>query len=286
MRLIVKQRDGSVREFQFDTGPIYIGRHPNSQILLSDRSISRQHAVIFTTHDGKWMLEDLDSANKTFLNDKEIHKSSINSGDMVRISNYTIEVGLESEDLTDKPVQLEDTLITPPRQLHSVIRKIEAEHGQDIHIPAKRTKEFLQACETICHAAGPDEVLQALLSIIVRQFSAFHVWCALRSQSSGPMTSHAGRGKSGSSFELSQIKINEQITEAVEKERFLLLPNLPEEMKEAKICSAMIAPIMNQSGCFGVIYIDNATDHEHYSLSDLDYLMLIAIHTGVVLKNF
>jgi hypothetical protein len=26
--------------------------------------------------------------------------------------------------------------------------------------------------------------------------------------------------------------------------------------------------------------------HEHYGLSDLDYLMLIAIHTAAILKNF
>jgi hypothetical protein len=43
---------------------------------------------------------------------------------------------------------------------------------------------------------------------------------------------------------------------------------------------------MGTAGCFGAIYIDNATDHEHYTLSDLDYLMLLSIHTATVLKNF
>jgi hypothetical protein len=34
------------------------------------------------------------------------------------------------------------------------------------------------------------------------------------------------------------------------------------------------------------LYVDNAMDHEHYSLSDLDYLMLLAIHTAAIVENF
>jgi hypothetical protein len=34
-----------------------------------------------------------------------------------------------------------------------------------------------------------------------------------------------------------------------------------------------------------VIYVDNAMIHEHFSLSDLDYLMFIAIHASAVLKR-
>jgi hypothetical protein len=43
---------------------------------------------------------------------------------------------------------------------------------------------------------------------------------------------------------------------------------------------------MGAAGCFGVIYIDNDKDQEPYSLSDLDYLMLLAIHTAAILENF
>jgi hypothetical protein len=47
----------------------------------------------------------------------------------------------------------------------------------------------------------------------------------------------------------------------------------------------MIAPIMGPAGCFGVIYVDNSPDQGHYGLSDLDYLMLITIHTAAVLEK-
>jgi GAF domain-containing protein len=48
----------------------------------------------------------------------------------------------------------------------------------------------------------------------------------------------------------------------------------------------MIAPIIDLSGCFGVLYVDNAGEKRYYTLSDLDYLMLLAIHTAAIVENF
>jgi hypothetical protein len=56
--------------------------------------------------------------------------------------------------------------------------------------------------------------------------------------------------------------------------------------EEEAIRSAMIAAVMRPTGCFGVLYVDNAMKEKHYSLSDLDYLMLVAMHTAAVMKKF
>jgi hypothetical protein len=34
-----------------------------------------------------------------------------------------------------------------------------------------------------------------------------------------------------------------------------------------------------------VLYVDNAMVHDHYSLSDLDYLMILAMHVAAILKG-
>jgi pSer/pThr/pTyr-binding forkhead associated (FHA) protein len=286
MRLVVKKDNRIVSELQFSSGPIYIGRHTNSQVFLPDRTVSRQHAVIFTTQDGKWMAEDLDSANKTYLNDEAIHKAEIKTGDCLRITDFTIEIYLEDEAEAEKPVHPEDTLTTTTRDLQIIVRKPDVEHAPDIILPAKRAKDFLQATEAICKANAPDAVLQVLLRITLRQFDAYHSWCALRNQPTGPMTCHAGKRRDRQKVELSEIKLNEKISQAVENGQFLLLPQVSSQTEHEKIRSAMIAPILDPTGCFGVLYVDNAMDREHYSLSDLDYLMLLAIHTAAILENF
>ncbi len=286
MRLVVKKSNSTVSELRFSSGPVYIGRHSNSQVFLPDRTVSRQHAVIFSTQDGKWMAEDLDSANKTYLNDEAIHKAEIKTGDCLRITDFSIEVYLEDEAEAEKPIRPEDTLTTTSRDSQIIVRKPDVERAPDITLPAKRVQDFLQATEAICKANGLDEVLQVLLSITLRQFSAYHSWCALRNQATGPMTCHAGKRRDGQTVELSEIKLNEKISQAVEKGQFLLLPQVSAQTEGEKIRSAIIAPIMDPTGCFGVLYVDNAMDHEQYSLSDLDYLMLLAIHTAAILENF
>jgi pSer/pThr/pTyr-binding forkhead associated (FHA) protein len=286
MRLIVKQKGRTINELRFSEGPIYIGRHEHSQVFLPDRAVSRQHAVIFTTADGKWMLEDLDSPNKTYLNDKAIHKAEIKSGDLIRIADFIIEIHLEADVETNKAIQLEDTLVTTSPKPQIIIRKPDAEHAPDIKLPARRAKDFLDATEAICKAGGPDEMLKTLLSIVINQFGASRVWCALRNEPKGPMASHTGKTSTGEKVELNDIKLGAKITQAVEKAQFLLLPQVPEQMQQQGVCSAMIAPIMDPDGCFGVIYLDNGTDQQPYTLSDLDYLMILAIHTAAILENF
>ena len=295
MRLVVKRNGQTVNAFQFDRGPVYIGRHERSQVFLPDRAVSRQHAAISTTQEGKWVVEDLDSANKTYLNDKAIHKAEIKTGDCIRIADFTIEVNLEAETDAGKSIRLEDTLVTASQKASAlpkesaremIVRKPDAKHAPDIRLPAKRVKDFMQATEAICKANGLDVLVKVLLDIALRQFSGYHSWCALRNQSAGPMTCHAGKTRDGRGVNLNNLKLSEKITEAIETGQFLLVPQVSAPTEEDKIRSALIAPIMDPTGCFGVLYVDNSMDHEYFSMSDLDYLMLLAIHTAAIVENF
>jgi pSer/pThr/pTyr-binding forkhead associated (FHA) protein len=294
MRLIVKKTGQTLNELRFDRGPVYIGRHAHSQVFLPDRAISRQHAALFETQDGRWVVEDLDSANKTYLNDKPIHKGQIKTGDCLRIGDFEIEIDLEADTEAGGAINLEDTLVSSPRKSASapaasreiIVRNPDAERAPDILLPAKRVKDFLQAAEAICKSNGPDEVVKTLLAITLKDFGAYQSWCALRNVPEGPMTCHAGKSRDGEPVELSKIGVHEKVTQAIEKKQFMLIPRVTTASGQQRIRSAMIAPIIDPSGCFGVLYVDNSIDQDYYSLSDLDYLMLLAIHTAAVVENF
>jgi pSer/pThr/pTyr-binding forkhead associated (FHA) protein len=287
MRLVVKQNDRNVNEFRFTKGPIYIGRREDSQVFLPDRAVSRQHAVIFSTQDGKWMVEDLDSANKTYLNDQAIHKVEIKTGDCIRITDYTIEINLEDSAETEKPIHLEDTLAEPAGGPQIIERRLDTADAPSIRLPAKRAMDLLQAIEAISKAGNLDELLLALLDITSKQLGTYHNWCALRSEPTGSMTYHAGRSREGQTLELSNIKLNEKINEVVEKGHFLLFIFSRDMTKEKKgqIRSVVIAPITGPSGCFGVLYANNTFRDDHYSLSDLDYLMLLGMHVAAAVQK-
>ena len=180
---------------------------------------------------------------------------------------------------------LEAALTTPKHE--TVVRKPDAAHAPAMRLAAKRLTDFSQATEAICEADSLDELLTVLLDITLKQFSAFRCWCALRDQPSGPMTYHAGKRRDARPVELSDLKLSEKVDQVVERGLSMVLPSVSAQTEEKeRIRSALIASVMRPKGCYGVLYVDNAMIHEHYSLSDLDYLMFIAMHTAAVLKKF
>ncbi|MHC4293678.1 MAG: FHA domain-containing protein, partial [Planctomycetota bacterium] len=174
MRLIVKQSDRVVNEFTFARGPIHIGRRANAQVFLPDRAVSKQHAVIFNTDDDKWMVEDLKSANKTYLNDGAVDKAEIKTGDIIKITDFTIEIHIEEEEKVEEKVQpgdtiqLEATLATPPHDI--VVRKPDAGHAPAMRLAAKRLTDFSVATESLGEAKSLDELLVSLLEMVSKQF--------------------------------------------------------------------------------------------------------------------
>jgi pSer/pThr/pTyr-binding forkhead associated (FHA) protein len=235
------------------------------------------------------MVEDLDSANKTYLDDKAIHKVEIKNGDRLRITDYSIEVNLEEDtkEEKEKPSELEDTLTATARGPQMIERQLNTPDAPPIRLPAKRAAEFLQAAEAIGKASNLDELLLTLLDITSKQLGTYHAWIALRGEATGPMTCHAGRGRDSQQLEMSDIKFNEKITEVVEKDQYLLFifsRDMSVE-KKTQVRSIVIAPIVSHAGCFGVLYANNTFRDDHYSLSDLDYLMMLGLHTAAMIAK-
>ena len=68
---------------------VLIGRLPNSDLVLDDPEVSRKHALIREL-DGKYFLEDLDSSNGTYVNDKLIKHTELHEGDLIQISKFLL----------------------------------------------------------------------------------------------------------------------------------------------------------------------------------------------------
>ncbi|MGB8226089.1 MAG: FHA domain-containing protein [Sedimentisphaerales bacterium] len=297
IHLIIKRDDQTDRELVFDSTPIYIGRKAGVQVLLADMAVSREHAII-DVREGKWSIEDLGSANKTYLNGEVIHKAAIKTGDIIKIADFSIEIAFKdtadkngepqvsaSDDTVSMEAAEAASLSTPRDEV--IVRKPDGAHAPAMRLAARRLTDFAQAAEAIGEAKDLDEMVQILMKTALQQFTAFRVWCGIRSQKTGPVTFQAGRRRDGKTVELKDLRLNDKITEALERGQSMVFPQVAAKLEAAeRIRSAMIASIKSPKGSFGVIYIDNAMVHEHYSLSDLDYLMVLAMHAAAILKNF
>ena len=68
----------------FQNEPFIVGRDPDCDLTIGERSVSRQHAKFDRTSDG-FMITDLDSTNGTCVNGVKITSQELRSGDRIRI---------------------------------------------------------------------------------------------------------------------------------------------------------------------------------------------------------
>jgi pSer/pThr/pTyr-binding forkhead associated (FHA) protein len=67
-------------------GKTSLGRHSDNDIFVNVDGISRKHAVISVVADGL-QIEDMDSANGTFVNGEKVTKQKLNIGDEIKLDN-------------------------------------------------------------------------------------------------------------------------------------------------------------------------------------------------------
>lgn len=103
---LIMQQTGQV--FPLNQSLVTIGRRNSNTIVLNDDlRASRQHATITCQADGQYLIEDMDSANGTFVNEHRITgPHPLSDGDMVRVGATLFSVLVPE----DQEVTLVETL--------------------------------------------------------------------------------------------------------------------------------------------------------------------------------
>jgi sigma-B regulation protein RsbU (phosphoserine phosphatase) len=116
-------------------GPrLVIGRRSDSDIVLSHRLASRQHAEVVREGDS-WVLVDLQSTHGTFVNGERIERYSLKARDRIRLGRDGVELlfrdDVENADLTTSSNLLEsEDLDFSVRRLASVLPEETGEHSE------------------------------------------------------------------------------------------------------------------------------------------------------------
>jgi GAF domain-containing protein len=137
----------------------------------------------------------------------------------------------------------------------------------------------------INHPKGLDALHRCLVDVLFRQFTAKDIWVGLRSNPEGPMEIQSGRKITTESIERMDLAVPASLAEAITGNKYLLIHQLPRQITVRGIRSVLIAPLMSGHDCYGIVYIENSTEHPHYSLPDLDYLIFVSIAAAYAIKN-
>ena len=91
---VIQTNDERLRGKTFPlTSQVSIGRGSDNDISVRDNYVSHHHALI-TRQKNRYVIEDLKSANHTFVNDAPLFgKAYLRPGDIIRVGLLTLEFG-------------------------------------------------------------------------------------------------------------------------------------------------------------------------------------------------
>jgi predicted component of type VI protein secretion system len=88
-KLILRLDDRELQQFAVGVLPVSIGRSADSHIVIDNPAVSARHARVY--HEGnQYVLEDLNSTNGTFVNDRPIARHTLAEGDIIVVAKHSL----------------------------------------------------------------------------------------------------------------------------------------------------------------------------------------------------
>lgn len=75
-----------------------VGRSKDNEVCLDDSSVSRRHAEIHRTSEGKFEIIDTNSTNGVYINNEKIGKAELNEDDLLEIGDFFMNFTLHAAD--------------------------------------------------------------------------------------------------------------------------------------------------------------------------------------------
>lgn len=99
--LLVTQGEGIGRQVEMKDTPLIVGRSSDCDMRLLNRAVSRLHCRVWKDGSGFW-LRDLNSTNKTYLNERPVVEARLKDGDLISVGG-TIMQFIEKVDAPEAP---------------------------------------------------------------------------------------------------------------------------------------------------------------------------------------
>ena len=106
-----------------------IGRLPDNTVVIDNPAVSGHHACVFRDGDA-YIVEDLQSTNGTFVNEKRVTRRTLQNGDVVLVGKHTLVFNQMASDEpvlddTNTPIaDVEGTVFLDTRQHRALLAKL------------------------------------------------------------------------------------------------------------------------------------------------------------------
>lgn len=121
-KLLLKFNAAVIKEIAMEKDSISIGRKPDNDIVIDNPAISGHHCKL-TMEGGGYYVEDLESTNGTFVNEKRIKRSGLHHNDVVGVAKHAVVFLNEAEAAAaaeNQPNADATMVLTPQKQAELV----------------------------------------------------------------------------------------------------------------------------------------------------------------------
>jgi sigma-B regulation protein RsbU (phosphoserine phosphatase) len=291
--------------FELDGDRSIIGRSADCEVPIDVPAVSRRHAAILHER-GRYFIEDLQSRNGTFLNDKRLSdRAPLDEGDQFIICDqeFRFHTGLGTGVLDvmrnveeSSIAELVDDTKDPTRA--SVMATFDVGNGSvSWGLSAKpevKLAALIEISNNLAQTLAVEDILPKILDSLFKIFTqADRGFVVMRPRADGPLVPVAVKTRRAGDEQ--RMRISRTIVEEAMKSRKAILSadaasderfGMAQSIADFSIRSMMCAPMMGGDGQpIGVIQIDTLNQRSRFTDSDLEVLASVASQAAVSIDN-
>jgi len=291
--------------FELDGERAVIGRSADCEVAIDVPAVSRRHAAILRDR-GQYFVEDLQSRNGTFLNDKRVtERAPLDEGDQLMICDqeFRFHTGHGSV-MLDPMRNLEESSIaeliddTKAPGRASVMATFDVSGGSASWglsaKPEVKLAALIEISNALAQTLSVEDILPKLLDSLFKIFTqADRGFVVMRPRPDGPLVPVAVKTRRPGDEE--RIRISRTIVEEAMKSRKAILSadaasderfGMAQSIADFSIRSMICAPMMGTDGQpLGVIQIDTLNQRARFTDQDLEVLASVASQAAVSIDN-
>ncbi len=298
--LRIQIKDGSghlVHQSLLAERPVTLGRDPQSTVSLTEINISRNHAII-EPQGNFHRVKDLGSTNGTWVNGKPIDSHLLQSGDIVSVGSYKIQVEEIAESGTEFKEKSETHILD---SLFDYDDSPESEHtlrmtlGEGLSLltgsEEARIIRLQQIAKELGHIETPEVLYRKILNAALQELEAER-GAILVSEKEGELKSvlaMEGQEVQGEA----EFSIHRGVIRTVEKEHVSVLTEdasldhrfIDKDSSTHRVFSVMCVPLLSKGKLLGAVYLDRVHSAQPFKKTDLSFLSLLANQVAASLSN-
>ena len=282
IKVYMKDETAEGQSFDFHKDVIYVGRAPDNDVQIRDRSVSRKHLKIMI-RDNRYFIEDLKSKNGTFVHGDQVPPDvefEIEEGTPVLVGMSVVCLG---KACLENVMPFLDSL-SENAELFIQDRPMTSEKNMEL---INRVSRLLMQSSDISEVLK--KILDSILDLLTRIDRGVII---LMDDETGKILDVIIRSKKGKNKSV-RLYSRTVVKRVLMERKAIMMRDTRDEskvetsssMKLMNVQSVMCVPLVSKAKVRGVIYVDSVSAPHGFRTEDLSLLTALSSPAAIAIEN-